>query len=81
MSPAEELDSLERQISRLRLRMEHQAMHVEGLAEYPQLAERAEEILAEDAERLRRTLIRFAEVKADMDREKPQAATGKSGAA
>ena len=68
MSPLEELKTLEQYIARLRRRVEQQAMHVEGLAEYPVIARRAGEILVQETENLRRALIQFEALKAQADK-------------
>ena len=72
MSAVEELEVLQRQIARLRQRVEHQAMHVDGLAEYPELARRAGKILEQETENLRLALIQLAEIRAQVDREATQ---------
>jgi hypothetical protein len=63
MSPLEELETVERVIARLRRRIQHQAMHVEGLADYPHLAKRASAILVQETESLRKALVQLEEVK------------------
>jgi hypothetical protein len=63
MSAFDELEALETYIRRLRTRIGHQAMHVEGLADYPDIAERAREILAQELEQLRVALIQVEELK------------------
>ncbi|HKF03810.1 MAG TPA: hypothetical protein VKB49_15935, partial [Candidatus Sulfotelmatobacter sp.] len=69
MSASEELRALEKLVSRLRRRIENQAKHVEGLAEYPELAERATRILELESENLRKTLIEVQEMKARVAKE------------
>jgi len=64
MSALDELQALEKLVSRLRWRIENQAKHVEGLAEYPEIAERATRILELESENLRKTLIEVREMKA-----------------
>jgi hypothetical protein len=64
MSALDELQALEKLVSRLRWRIENQAKHVEGLAEYPDLAERATRILELESENLRKTLIELQEMRA-----------------
>jgi tRNA U34 5-carboxymethylaminomethyl modifying GTPase MnmE/TrmE len=54
---------LEKYIPRLRTRIAHQAMHVEGLADYPHIAKRAREILAQEMEDLRRALIQVEQLR------------------
>jgi tRNA U34 5-carboxymethylaminomethyl modifying GTPase MnmE/TrmE len=76
MSAVEELEVLQRQIARLRQRVEHQAMHVEGLAAYPELATRAGKILEQVTENLRLALIQLAEIRAQVDREATQVTKG-----
>jgi hypothetical protein len=68
MSPPEEIETLEKYIVRLRRRVEQQAMHVEGLADFPDIAKKAGEILVRETEDLRRALIRLEEVKAQFGR-------------
>jgi hypothetical protein len=69
MSAAEELEILQRSIGRLRLRIEHQTKHVEGLADHPELAERAGKILAQDLEHLRQVLVQADELTMHIDRQ------------
>jgi tRNA U34 5-carboxymethylaminomethyl modifying GTPase MnmE/TrmE len=63
MSALEQLEELEKYIPRLRTRIAHQAMHVEGLADYPHIAKRAREILAQEMEDLRRALIQVEQLR------------------
>jgi hypothetical protein len=63
MSALQQLEELEKYIRRLRTRIAHQAVHVEGLADYPAIAERAREILAQELEQLRVALIQVEELK------------------
>ena len=69
MSSAEELETLQRYIARLRVRVEQQAKHVDGLVDYPELAKRGSEILALDSENLRLALIQVEELKAQVAKE------------
>jgi hypothetical protein len=66
MSPAEELAVLEQFTARLRRRVEQQAAHVEALAEFPEIARRAGEILVLETEDLRRALIQLEELKSQV---------------
>jgi hypothetical protein len=63
MSAFDELVALEKYIRRLRTRIAQQAMHVEGLVDYPEIAERAREILAREMEDLRRALIQLEQLR------------------
>ena len=63
MSALEQLEELEKYIPRLRTRIAHQAMHVEGLADYHHIAKRAREILAQEMEDLRRALIQVEQLR------------------
>jgi chromosome segregation ATPase len=72
MSAEDELETLQRQITQLRLRIEHQAKHVEGLADYPDLADRASAVLARDLEELRQALVQFEATKARADKDAGQ---------
>jgi hypothetical protein len=69
MSAVEDLEALERYIARLRVQIEQQTKHVEGLVDYPELAGRASEILASDMENLRQGLIQIEELKTQVVRE------------
>jgi len=69
MSALDELEALEKLASWLRGRIENQAKHVEGLVEYPELAERATRILELESENLRKTLIELEEIKARVAKE------------
>jgi chromosome segregation ATPase len=69
MSAVEEMENLQRCIARLRLRIEHQTRHVEGLADHPELAERAGRILAQDMEHLRQVLVQADELRMHIDRQ------------
>jgi hypothetical protein len=58
MSAPAERERLQEHIARLRRRNAQQANHVEGLAEYPVLANRAE-VLDQESENLRLALIQL----------------------
>jgi hypothetical protein len=66
MSPVAELEEVELHIARLRLRIDQQAKHVEGLGGYPDLAKRASNLLAQDAEQLRLALIQLEKITLQM---------------
>jgi hypothetical protein len=69
MSALEQLEELEKFIPRLRTRIAHQTMHVEGLADYPAIAERARVILAREIEDLRLALIQVEQLRAQAAKE------------
>lgn len=69
MSAAEQVEVLQRHVARLRVRIEQQAAHVEGLADYPDLAQRAGAILEKDTESLRQALIQLEQIEADAKKE------------
>jgi hypothetical protein len=70
VSAIEQIELLQRHVARLRARIERQAAHVEGLADYPDLAQRAGAILEQDTESLRQALIQLAAIKSDAEKER-----------
>ena len=60
---AAELKNVQQHIARLKRRTEQQVKHLEGLADYPDLAKRAGDIVAKDSEELRLALIQLEDMK------------------
>lgn len=65
MSAPNQIEWMQAHVARLRNRVERQSSHLEGLAEYPEVARRAAEVLAKDSEELRLALIALGQMCAD----------------
>jgi hypothetical protein len=62
MSWSAELEEVQRRVAGLKLRVELQARHLDGLTVYSDLAKRASDILAQETERLRLSLIQLEDM-------------------
>ena len=62
MSTLLELERMQQHVARLRRRMKNQTRYIEALEDYPDIAKRANAILARDIEELRSTLIQLEDL-------------------
>ena len=62
MSTLLELERMQEHVARLRRRMKNQTRYIEALEDYPDIAKRANAILARDSEELRSALFQLKDL-------------------
>jgi predicted RNase H-like nuclease (RuvC/YqgF family) len=70
MSTLLELERMQQHVARLRRRIENQTKYIEVLEDYPDIAKRASNALAQDSEELRCALIQLEDLEMKAQQEK-----------
>jgi hypothetical protein len=66
---------MQQHVARLRRRIENQTRYIEVLEDYPDIAKRASDALAQDSEELRHALIQLEDLKMKAQQEKDRTDT------
>jgi predicted RNase H-like nuclease (RuvC/YqgF family) len=75
MSTLLELERMQQHVARLRRRIENQTRYIEVLEDYPDIAKRASDALAQDSEELRHALIQLEDLEMKTQQEKDRTET------
>ena len=75
MSTLLELERMQQHVARLRRRIENQTRYIEVLEDYPDIAKRASNALAQDSEELRHALIQLEDLEMKTQQEKDRTET------
>jgi predicted RNase H-like nuclease (RuvC/YqgF family) len=75
MSTLLELERMQQHVARLRRRIENQTRYIEVLEDYPDIAKRASNALAQDSEELRHALIQLEDLQMKAQQEKDRTDT------
>jgi predicted RNase H-like nuclease (RuvC/YqgF family) len=75
MSTLLELERMQQHVARLRRRIENQTRYIEVLEDYPDIAKRASNALAQDGEELRHALIQLEDLQMKAQQEKDRTDT------
>ena len=70
MSTLLELERMQQHVARLRRRIDNQTRYIEVLEDYPDIAKRASNALAQDSEELRCALIQLEDLEMKAQQEK-----------
>jgi hypothetical protein len=75
MSTLLELERMQQHVARLRRRIENQIRYIEVLEDYPDIAKRASNALAQDSEELRHALIQLEDLEMKTQQERDRTET------